>query len=165
MQEVVVVLKHILPNMSQLEVHHFLKYCLQKPLKRPLKTQKAKNYADMLSLSQCVHYTSMFVFLGKVLTLSSTVSVLSVPPFSLCCLSPLWHLNSKAALKWRWMAELPQTINKASYVCLKDGHTLCTIIGLFPSVTVHSLILCEQNSVVCCKWHKTVFIRTYALSS
>lgn len=82
---------------------------------------------------------------------------------SLCCFSPVWHLNSKAALKWRWMAELPHTINKASYVCLREGHVLYTILSLFRAVTVHSLILCDKNTVGCSKWHSTVFIRAYAV--
>lgn len=87
------------------------------------------------------------------------------PSLSLCCFSHFWHLNSKAAFKWRWMAELPHTINKASYVCLREGHVLYTILSLFHTVTVHSLILCEQNTVGCSKWRSTVFIRAYAVSS
>lgn len=39
---------------------------------------------------------------------------------SLCCFSPVWHLNSKAAFKWRWMAELPHTINKRMFVSERD---------------------------------------------
>lgn len=77
------------------------------------------------------------------------------------CFALVWHLNSKAAFWWRWMAELPQSINKALYVCLTEGHAQYTILSLSHTVTVRSLTRCEQNTVACREWDKTVFVKTY----
>lgn len=64
---------------------------------------------------------------------------------NLCCCSSVSHLNNKVVVQWRWRPELPHIINKDFYVCLRDGWALDTILGLFLSVTLHSLTLHEQN--------------------
>lgn len=53
---------------------------------------------------------------------------LSASVFHALSAAPLlsWHLNSKAAFKWHWMAEFPHIINKA--FCLT--HALYTILIL-----------------------------------
>ena len=59
------------------------------------------------------------------------------------------------------MAELPQMVNKALYVCPREGHVLYTILSLSRTVTVCSLILYEQTSQACSKTHNTLFVKNY----